>query len=224
MGRKKQNFKINIPTKWEEITLNKFIQLQSLYKDDYKPSFIEIISVLSNVDEKELKEAPALIIEKITDKLEYLSQPISNELNNKIIIDNETYQINYMEELKFGEYVDVNTVLDADRSNFPAILGIICRKEGETYNDDFIAKILPKRIEMFGNQPITNVYPLINFFLTLSQVSESNIQQFSEKLKDHTNRTLTHYINSLENGTGKKHFLNSPMRKLKRLQKSLKSI
>lgn len=185
---------------------------------------MEIISVLSNISEQELREYPALVIDKVMDNLKFLSEPISKESLNTIDIDGERYIINYLEELKFGEFVDVQTVLDADKDNFPAILSIICRKEGEIYNDEYIAKLQPKRMEMFAKQPVTKVYPIINFFLNLSMLSLNNIQSFSENLKDQTNHILTALENSQRNGTGLKFFMNSPMKKLKKLRKQLNNI
>ena len=224
MARPKQNFKIAIPESWDEITLEKFIQLQSLYQEENKPTIKEIISVLSEIPLNELNQYPAIIIEKIADKIDYLKDNISNDILNYIDIDGERYTINHMEELKFGEYVDVQTVLDGDRNNFPAILGILCRKEGEIYNDDFIALELNKRIEMFAHQPITKIYPMIGFFLNLYLLSPNNIQLFSEKLKDHTNHILTVTEDLVRSGTGLKRFMNSPMKKLKKLRKQLNSI
>ena len=218
------NFNITIPTSWDEITLNQFVKLQSLYANENKPSFNEIISVLTNIELNELNEYPYFIIEKLMDKLDYLSQEITDKVSNKIEINGETYQINYLEHLKFGEYVDVNTVIDGDKNNFKAILAILCRKEGEIYNDDFIALELNKRMDMFDMQPITKVYPLINFFLTLSMTSENNMKQYLENLKDLANHTVQHYINSLKSGLGRKRFLNWRMRKLQKLKKSLECI
>ena len=218
------NFNITIPTSWDEITLNQFVKLQSLYANENKPSFNEIISVLTNIELNELNEYPYFIIEKLMDKLDYLSQEITDKVSNKIEINGETYQINYLEHLKFGEYVDVNTVIDGDKNNFKAILAILCRKEGEIYNDDFIALELNKRMDMFDMQPITKVYPLINFFLHCNNLSENNMKSYLEMLKDQANRIVTHYINSLKNGDGRKHFLNWRMRKLQKLLKSIKSI
>lgn len=217
-------YNITIPTSWDEITLNTFIKLQSLYANENKPSFNEIISVLTNIELNELNEYPYFIIEKLMDKLDYLSQEITDKASNKIEINGETYQINYLEHLKFGEYVDVNTVIDGDKNNFKAILAILCRKEGEIYNDDFIALELNKRMDMFDMQPITKVYPLINFFLTLSMTSEHNMKQYLENLKDLASHTVQHYINSLKSGLGRKRFLNWRMRKLQKLKKSLECI
>lgn len=224
MARPKQNFKIEIPEKWEDITLEKFIEIQSLYTDGNQPTYTQLISVLSNIPEKELNQYPAIVIEKIAEKLSYLKDEITKEVLNYIDIDGERYQINYMEELKFGEFVDCNTVLDADRNNFPAILSIVCRKEGETYDDEYIAKYQEKRMEMFAHQPITKVYPMVAFFLTCYQLSNINTQSYLENLKDQANHTLNNYIDLVKNGDGKRHFMNSQMRKLKKLKKQLNNI
>lgn len=224
MARPKQHFKLNVPEKWDEITLQKFIEIQTLYTEEHKPTYQEIISVLSNIPIEEINEYPALLVEKVMEKLTYLSEPITNEILNYIDYNGERYQINHMEDLKFGEFVDVQTVLDADRTNFPAILAIICRKDKEIYDDKFIAEILPKRIEFFSNLPVTKVYPMILFFISCSLLSESNMKLYLENLKSQSNLTLQHYITSLENGDGKRRYSKSVMKKLQKYQQQINSI
>lgn len=223
---KKQNktYEFNIPEKWDDITLNTFIQLQSLYNEETKPSIQQIISVLSDKTIEEINNTPAIVLNKVIDKLAYLSTDINNTVNNRITIDNTDYIINTTEQLKFGEYVDVQTVMQADKNNLPAILGIICRKEDEVYDDDYIANTLNSRIDMFSKQPITAVQPLINFFLHKWQTSPVVMTQFSENLITYINQLVTHIENSVPDGIGKKLRLSSRMRKLKKLKKSIKSI
>ena len=129
-----------------------------------------------------------------------------------------------MEDLKFGEFVDVQTILDSDRTNFPAILGISCRKDKEVYDDKYIAEILPKRIEFFSNLPVTKVYPLVGFFLNLSLLSEKNMESYLANLKNQANHTLQHYINSLKDGGGKKRSLKSAVKTLQKYQQQIKCI
>lgn len=224
MARPRTNFKITIPESWNEITTQKFIEIQSLYKDEHKPTYQEIISVLSNIPIEELNNYPAIVIEKVMEKLTFLSEPISTDVFNYIDYNGERYQINYMEDLKFGEFVDVQTVLDADRTNFPAILGIICRKDKEVYDDKFIAEILPKRIEFFNELPITKVYPLILFFINCSLLSESNMNLYLEKLRDQANQHVMCLENSLKDGVGKKRSLNSVMKTLQKYRQQINSI
>lgn len=215
-----QEYNINFPTKWEDITLETFVKLKDLYTEDKKPNMIEILSVISDKDIEYIRNIPATLFEIITDKLSFLSEEITREIDNKIIIDNITYSINTEQKLKTGEFVDAQMV----NGNISAILGILCRKENETYDDDFIANTLESRIEMFNKQPITNVQKIINFFLLSLQVSENTIQLYSENLKCQANLIVQNYINSLKNGHGKRQFWNWQMRKLKKLQKSLNNI
>lgn len=108
--------------------------------------------------------------------------------------------------------------------NIPAILGILCRKANEQYDDDFIAHKLNKRIELFNKQPMTKIQPLIGFFLNLYLLSKTTTQPFLENQITQLNHILTHTEDSLKRTLGKRHFLNSQMRKLQKLKKSLKSI
>lgn len=215
-----QEYNINFPTKWEDITLETFVKLKDLYTEDKKPNMIEILSVISDKDIEYIRNIPATLFEIITDKLSFLSEEITREIDNKIIIDNITYSINTEQKLKTGEFVDAQMV----NGNISAILGILCRKENEIYDDDFIANTLESRIEMFNKQPITNVQKIINFFLLSLQVSENTIQLYSENLKCQANLIVQNYINSLKNGLGRRQFWNWQMRKLKKLQKSLNNI
>lgn len=223
---KKQNktYEFNIPEKWDDITLNTFIQLQSLYNEESKPTIQQIVGVLSDKTIEEINNTPAIVLNKVIDKLAFLSTDINNTVNNRITIDNTDYIINTTEQLKFGEYVDVQTVMQADKNNLPAILGIICRKEDEVYDDDYIANTLNSRIDMFSEQPITAVQPLINFFLHKWQTSPVVMTQFSENLIACISQLVTHIENSVPDGIGKRLHLNSRMRKLKKLKKSIKSI
>ena len=48
-----------------------------------------------------------------------------------------------------GEFVDVEGLIKDDKYNYAALLGILCRKDKEIYDDDFIADKLDDRIKMF---------------------------------------------------------------------------
>ena len=220
MARPKQNFKIEIPEKWDDINLELFINIKSLYKEGKQPSYYELISLFSGKDEKYIKDMPALIFEKVVEKLQFLSEPITNDMRNTIDIDGERYIINTEENLKTGEFVDVQMVGE----NIPAILGILCRKEGEIYDDKFIAEKLDKRIEMFNKQPITKIQPLINFFLTSLQLLQSTTPEFLENLYILANQHLKNIEDSLKTILGKRRYLSWQMRKLQKLKESLKSI
>lgn len=108
--------------------------------------------------------------------------------------------------------------------NIPAILGILCRKENEQYDDEFIAHKLNKRIDMFNKQPMTKIQPLISFFLHLYLLSKTTTQPFLENQITQLNHILKHTEDSLKHTLGKRRYLNWQMIKLWKLKKSLKSI
>lgn len=223
MGRPRTKYNFtNVPTSWNEISLKKFQELTQLYEDDNTPSDIELIAFFCNVNKNYIKDAPIAVVNEVMNYMSFINTPIDEASDNKIVIDNEQYQINTQDDLKFGEYVDIQTVIQNDKNNLAAMLGILCRKEGEVYDDDYIAKILPKRIEMFESLPITAVQPLINFFARCLLTSAITTQQFSlQKLVSQQAELIEH---SLKNGVGKKHSLVSRQMILRKLKKYKKII
>ena len=86
---------------------------------------------------------------------------------NKVVIDGVEYHINPQEKMRAGEYISVDSILKDDKRNYAAILAILCRKDGEVYDAHFENEVLQSRIELFENQSIMDVMPLIFFFYQL---------------------------------------------------------
>ena len=215
----------NVPEKWEDINLKKFQQIMRLYESsENKPDIIDLISIITDKDKEIIKQLPMDFIDKIMVRLLFLNEPIKCDDSNKITIDGEEYLINHMEQLKFMEYVDVNTLLDHDKLNYAGILSILCRKKNEEYNDDYISNILPKRLEMFENQPVTNIMPLIGFFLLLSDSFETHLQSCLTEGKYQIDQLLKDIGNSLKNMGFKKYSMIWQMIRLKKLTKLAKNI
>ena len=159
----------------------------------------------------------------MTHLLFLVTTPEVGESSNKIKIDGEEYIINIMEKLKLGEYVAVDNVIKADKSDYASILAILCRKKGEVYDSKFEAETFEKRKEMFESQPVTKILPLIGFFLNLYIISERHSQLYS-LVEEGINLTQQN-IKSLENlGVSKRLSLNWQMRKLRKSLKSIKRI
>lgn len=214
-----------VPEKWEDINLKKFQQIMRLYESsENKPDMVDLISILTDKDKEIIKLLPMDFIDKIMVRLLLLNEPIKCNDSNKITIDGEEYLINHMEQLKFMEYVDVNTLLDHDRLNYAGILSILCRKKDEEYNDDYINNILPKRLEMFEKQPVTNIMPLIGFFLLLSDSFETHLQSCLTEGKYQINQLLKDIGSSLKNMGFRKYSMIWQMIRLKKLKNLAKNI
>lgn len=226
MPRNRQHYEFdNIPETWDDISLNEFIEYKKLYDEyDNNVPITKLLAFVTKKDEAYLKDAPALIIQKLVAKLQFLREPLPSLSSNMITIGDKTYYINTEEHMKFQEFVDSQTIMQNNPQDFPTLLGVICRQDGEKYDDDFIAKVLPSRIRMFGKQPMTKIQPLLNFFLDLSVISQTITPQYLETLVSQTNHMLNDCESLIKNGDGKKLSTWWQMRKLKTLKKQLNNI
>lgn len=215
-----------LPTRWDEVTLGQFAELEKLYKGEASKGVdaVDLISIMSGRTKDEVMELPVDFMETMTIHLVFLeTQPEIEKPLNSIEIDGETYIINVKEKLKFGEYVDFDQLVKSDPCDYPSMLAILCRKEGEAYDSDFIANEFQKRVDMFAKQPITKILPLIAFFLELSTTYMGLLSNYSM-----TKEALNQEVQNLENsaklmgGKGLRMYL--LMKKFKKLKKLINRI
>lgn len=157
---------INLPTKWEELTLGQYQEIERYYSDK-KENFkiTDIIHIMCGKTVDEINEMPLEFLDIISDKLSFMTTPMkSAEPTKEVKINGEKYVIHTEEKLKVGEYVAADTILKSDVHNYAALMAILCRKEGEIYDSKFENEVLPKRIEMWEKQPVMTVMGIIAFF------------------------------------------------------------
>lgn len=234
MGKKKETIvvkdygNITVPTSWDDITLRQFVNLMRLQEAEGKNelSIVDIMAVLTGTDKKYIYSLPSDFANTIMAHLLFLNEPLKEEPKAEVEINGDLYKINYMEKLKFGEYTDANTIMANDKFDYGSLLAILCRKEGEKYDDDFIAEHIEKRTEMWNNQPITKVYPLVCFFLTLSALSGQHLQHYMTDAEQAINQSLTHIEDSLKDGAVKKFSLSyvKARWKLRKLRKCMSQL
>lgn len=217
--------KITIPTKWSEVTLKQFQELMKVYNQEDK-DILDILAIFTQKSKKELRQMPSEFIETMLVHLQFMNTKLEVEPSSQIDIDGKIYRINYTEKLKFGEFVDVETLIKEDKYNWAAILAMLCRLEGEIYDDDFIANQLDERIKMYESLPIDRALQLINFFLKLKlRYITYSLKSLTLKEAREAAESLVQSIrDSLKDGAGTK--LNSIYAKieLRKLEKQLKCI
>lgn len=217
---------ITVPTSWDEITLGQFVKLMRLQEEEGKeePSIVDIMAVLTDTDKKYIYSLPSDFANTIMAHLLFLNEPLKEEPKAEVEINGDVYKINYMEKLKFGENVDATTVMDSDKFAYADLLAILCRKEGEAYDDEYIANRYNSRVEMWNNQPITKVYPLITFFLTLHAMSGKHLEQYLTTTEDQLLQLVRDIKNSAKRGDGLKLSMTSRMKvwwKCRKLEKCI---
>ena len=217
-----------VPSSWDELTLGKFQELERLYdgEEDKERKFDvrDVLDLMTDRTKDEINELPIEFTDSLLRKMYWLhEQPDFGKPSNKITIDGVQYTVHNENEMKFGEYVALDTALKGDKHNYAAMLAILCRKEGEIFDAKFENEILPSRIEFWKNVSVMKVMPIVSFFLELSSMS-LQVSQLSSEIQEGINHILKHIETSKRNGVFSALYTKWQVRKLKKLQKSIKNI
>ena len=215
----------NVPSSWNELTLKQFQDIEQYYSDKEKKVDVrEVLHLLTDHSIDEIGQLPIEFVNKLLERLIWLQEaPKWDDPTNKVEIDGEQYIVNVKEKLKTGEYIAVDTVLKSDKNNYAAILAILCRKEGEIFDSKFENEVLGDRIQMWEKVGVTKVMPIISFFFELWLVSQKNTQLYS-MVEEAISLTRQDIESSHKDGALSKRSMKSAMKKLKKLEKSIKSI
>ena len=216
-----------VPQSWDDLTLGKFQELERLYDGDEKERKFDVRDVLDLMTDRtkdEINELPIEFTDSLLRKMYWLhEQPDFGKPSNKVTIDGVQYTVHNENEMKFGEYVALDTALKGDKHNYAAMLAILCRKDGEIFDAKFENEILPSRIEFWKNVSVMKVMPIVSFFLELSSMS-LQVSQLSLEIQEGINHILKHIETSKRNGVFSALYTKWQVRKLKKLQKSIKNI
>lgn len=215
-----------VPSSWDDLTLGKFQELERLYDGDEERKFDvrDVLDLMTDRTKDEINELPIEFTDSLLRKMYWLhEQPQFGKPSNKITIDGVQYTVHNENEMKFGEYVALDTALKGDKHNYAAMLAILCRKDGEIFDAKFENEILPSRIEFWKNVSVMKVMPIVSFFLELSSMS-LQVSQLSLEIQEGINHILKHIETSKRNGVFSALYTRWQMRKLKKLQKSIKNI
>lgn len=216
---------INVPDSWDKITLKKYQEIEAYYENkDENFNIMDVLDIMIDKSRDYINSLPSDFLDIILNKLSFLSEkPDFGEPTNKIKIDNEDYIIHFEQQLKVGEYIAADTIMKNDKHNYAALLAILCRKDGEMYDSKFENEIVEGRIKMFENQPVIKVMSLIQFFFLLSNILFLPTL-LSSSIEEAINLTRKNIETLHQNGTISKRSMKLLMKKLKKLEKSIKCI
>ena len=216
---------INVPDGWDKITLKKYQEIEAFYQDrDDNFNILDVIDIMIDKDKDYIQSLPAEFLDIILEKLSFMAEPpMVEQPTNKIVIDGETYIIHFENQLRVGEYIAADTVLKSDKHNYAALMAILCRKEGEIYDSKFENEVIEDRIKMFEKQPVLKIMGLIQFFFLLSNLSSLPTLLYSN-IEEAISLTRKSIETSHQNGEISRRCMKSQMKKLKKLEKSIKCI
>ena len=231
--------KITIPERWEDMTLKQYMGLQDIItkSEDGSVNKYEVLAVLTDRSEDDILSFPIVIVDKLMSCLEYLNHHPKYQPSDSTVIDGVEYTINYMEQMTVREYNDIEMISRNDPNNIAAYMAVMLRpvtktvekngkvwKENEPYTLEYSNRFFDDNYEKFLQAKITDLLPVIGFFLLkgieYSQLSNGYIQAMKDQLEECVQLTL----NSAKTTGLKRWSMMRLTRDLKRLKKSLQEI
>ena len=171
---------VTIPTCWEDITLEKYINLRPVLQTEQTPiqRVINILCVLTGEKREQVMDIKLDDYHAILNKMEFLNTEIPSEIKEKYFkIGGKWYEFKIDAKiLLFGEYIEAMEMLqkaaeneEVIYSNLPRILTTICRPVEKVNNKfkpiEVTGEIIRETVDNFyKNMPITIAYPIGIFF------------------------------------------------------------
>lgn len=161
---------ILIPTAWEDVTLNEFIELSKLDIDSFDSHidyYISMLGIFGNDDLNNILEFVKLTdVADIINQMAFMNTPPRNLDKKEVTIKGEVFRlIQNMNELTVGEYISIETLIEQGKldsiSSIPAILSVILKPIGEQFDSNLVNA----RMELFKNElSIEDVLGMSVFF------------------------------------------------------------
>lgn len=194
---------ITIPTDMKEITLGQWMQFTAMTKDiDDDEVFLmeKTIEILCNIP---LQTVRKISFNSVTHMCKVLSE-IFDEVPNferKFVMDGVEYGfIPQLDDISFGEYVDLDTFL-TDENNLHKAMAVLYRPIKQTLSDQYLIKDYdPSKQKKMKQMPVYYALGALGFFLTLKKELLNSTLNYLEK--ETLNLTPQQKLDLQKNGAG----------------------
>lgn len=163
--------KINIPSGWDEISVEDFLEINGLVENENNSYFqnqISLLAILCDVDEEELEDLEVDELNDLIKGIKWIKSQPSNNFSNKIGI----YHFKPLDKLTFGEFLDIQHFMAEDyHKNLTIIAAILYRQQktnewGHLIWEPYSGIDIWKRANEFNNIPIIALFGIIQHILT----------------------------------------------------------
>ena len=191
--------RLNIPTTLNEITLGqyqKFSKLDVTNESEIQSKMIEIFCEVPSIVVRNMK---ATDIVDVCDILNNMFDT-KHQLINSFKIGKQEYAfIPSLEDMSFGEYVDLDTFI-GDNDNLHRAMNVLYRPISQRQGDRYKIKDYdPDLSEDAKDYPLDAVLGAMVFFYDLGRDLSTVMLNFSKEANE---ENLVHYLTSLPNGDG----------------------
>ena len=167
----------------KEITIEMWSELMK-FKDllEEEEMYYRMISSMIGLSRDEINKLPASEILKVGEELNEILNKDSRQLHPKLEHNGKTYLLTDMNDLSFGQFVDIDTFLTKDESyriaNLHELASYLYVEEGKKYGE----VNFKKQTEDFKKLPIKYIEGAIFFLLTFGKALQL-LSQISSKKK-----------------------------------------
>ncbi len=181
-----------MPTKFEEIPLNKYMEIIGIDKDTTDTDRLsKILSILTEISLDDIKDININHVGAMSNHIQFLFKKTNHLLVEQVKIDNKWYGFNKnLKNLTFGEYIDLEEMSKGEKLNINLnvlmallyrpikrkhkethlkkfIENYIYKKDDDYEIEDYESEELRKRAELFKNKMKMNVVLGAMFFFTI---------------------------------------------------------
>lgn len=189
-----------MPTDWNELTLQHYVRLTKL--EEQKAEFLfgelyllKLIEVLCSAESGELDDLTIDMVSELSDSVGFLQKQPEWKNTRHIKIGDVDYVFpNDLNKLTMGEIISIKTLQESSPSQaeaIPYIIAVILRpgrlvKDEESgkeswVQDKFDANNIEYRKELFLQQPVFDLMGPVSFFLNGSGTSMTDTKVFTEE-------------------------------------------
>ena len=188
-GKKKT---YNLIKSWKDVTLEKWVQLIAFEKLSSTQETLEVLSVLTDMPKKLIRELAIQDVANIMSKVNDLQADKKVTLKKIIEVDGKEYGFhpNLGQDLTLGEWADIETMIEQGlEDNMHNIMAILFRPILERENDAYIIEAydgnIDVRAEKFKKMSAEQVQSALVFFWGfVNALSTSILLSLQERLKE----------------------------------------
>ena len=162
---------MKLPKSWNEITVNQWVELNSIDPEEYNSVFLhtlEAISILSDTDPEELEELSPEELIDLASQVSFIKREPSNKPNELV----KGFRLKPMDALTLGEFIDLEHYISQSVQNFDILLSILYKrwKTDEWNNlifEPYTYSIMSRK-DTFQDVSINEVFGAVNNYINYS--------------------------------------------------------
>ncbi len=185
------------------LTIDTWVQLNSLlsFAEGYE-DYIKLITFMSGIPEEDILKASKWEIDKAIGFINEYMKSTEHKFQNTFEFEGQKYRFIDLENLSFGEFIDIDTFLQKSeierKQNLNMLMALLYR---EVDNNNMLAEYdatkLEARAKLFKSLDIKYVNGALVFFSILGTILRENIQlSFRQRMRWMIRRTTKKALSS----------------------------